>query len=237
MSIVSVHLSLNRQHYKRLRWYFGHTNGGASATDNIDLHLCAIGLVERIERNSLVQFKITQAGTVELFAENQREIERRKPHHSLAGSLAEWLRGQGRVTWENTEFLVDRESFGQIAKQAVRPDVFSIKATLNPDAIRPRVHEVKVSRADFLADVAKPEKRALYSLIAEDVYYVAPAGMVCIEECPPECGLLLASGNGFDLIKKPSKKRQRVELQPRQFVNMILKPGSLNPASWAKASN
>jgi hypothetical protein len=231
---VSAPLSLTRQHYKRLRWYFTHANGGASATDNIDLHLCAIGLIERIDTNGLVYFKITQAGTVELFAENQREIERRKPHHSLAGSLAEWLRAQGRVTWENIEFVVPHESFGQIAKQALRPDVFSVKTTLNPDEIRPHVHEVKVSRADFLADVARPEKRALYSLVAEEVFYVAPAGMVCVEECPPECGLLLESENGFDLVKKPSKKRQRVELQPRQFMNMILKPGTMSPAAWAK---
>lgn len=226
---MSSGIALTRQHYKRLRWYFSHTNGGASRTDNVDLDMCASGLIERIDSHGVVYFKITQAGTVELSAENQREIERRKPHHTLAENLAKWLRDQGRVTWENIEFLVPRDSFGQISQQAVRPDVFSVKATLNPAEIRPHVHEVKVSRADFLADIARPEKRGAYAQIAEAVYYVAPAGIVQAHECPPECGLMVESDDGFDLIKKPLKKRQRVDLQTKQFMNMILKPGSLNP--------
>lgn len=229
--LVSLPIPLSRQHYKRLRWYFSHTNGGASRADNVDLDLCALGLIERIEGHGVVYFKITQAGTVELSAEKQREIERRKPHHSLAGNLAEWLRSQGRVTWENIEFLVHKDSFGQIAKQAVRPDVFSVRATMNPEEIRPHVYEVKVSRSDFLADIAKPEKRWAYGQIAEAVFYVAPAGLIQEAECPAECGLIVESNNGFELIKKPvrERKRKRVELEPRHFMGLILKPGSFNP--------
>lgn len=63
------------------------------------------------------------------------------------------------MTWQNIELLVDLESGG---RQAIRPDVFSVAANYDEKRINPCVDEVKVSRADFLADVARPEKRAGY---------------------------------------------------------------------------
>lgn len=223
-------ITLMRKHYSRLRWYFKspHGAGAGGMGDNIDLDLAALGMIEKSEKfGGVVCFKITQTGIAELSAENKREIERRSPHHSLAGRLAQWLQKQGRVTWENIEFVVEVETFGQIGRKSVRPDVFSVMATLNPKNIGPIVHEVKVSRADFLADVAKPEKRGAYSKIAEAVYYVAPAGMIAPEECPEECGLLVETDGGFELLKK--HKRRAVELGAKQFMNMILKPGVVTP--------
>ncbi|MCW3589248.1 hypothetical protein K6Y78_40330, partial [Burkholderia cenocepacia] len=104
-----------RQHYKRLRFYWqGLANGGAGMTDGIDLDLAALGLVERFERFGYgVRFRITKAGEQELAAEKAREVERRQPHHTLAGRLAQWRQSQGRVTWQNIELLVDLESGGR----------------------------------------------------------------------------------------------------------------------------
>jgi len=211
---------LTRQHYKRLRWFFKAPAGNASLADNIDLHLAACGLIERVERfGGAVCFRITTPGTIELAAENQREIERRKPHHSLASRLARWLQEQGRATWENIEFIVETPA----GRQAIRPDVFSLATTCNPARITPHVYEVKVSRRDFLADIAQPKKRAGYATIAERVFYAAPAGMISPDECPDGCGLVLEDGDTFVVARKA--KRQPVQLGPAQFMNLILKPG------------
>ncbi|ACD21668.1 hypothetical protein [Paraburkholderia phytofirmans] len=220
---------LARQHYKRLRFYWqGRANGGAGMTDGIDLDLAALGLVERFERlGSGVCFRITRAGEQELAAEKAREVERRRPHHTLAGRVAQWLRDQGRVTWENIELLVDLETGG---RQAIRPDVFSMAATYDEKRINPCVHEVKVSRADFLADVARPQKRAGYAKVAEVVYYAAPAGVIEAAEVPTACGLVIELEPGeFEVMKRP--KKQPVALTTHHFMNLILKPGTLT-AAW-----
>ncbi|WP_225031033.1 hypothetical protein [Paraburkholderia sp. XV] len=220
--------TLSRQHYKRLRFYWqGRANGGAGMTDGIDLDLAALGLVERFERlGSGVCFRIMQAGEQELAAEKAREVERRKPHHDLAGRVAAWRRDNGRVTWENVELLVDLETGG---RQAIRPDVFSMATTYDAKRINPCVDEVKVSRADFLADVARAEKRAGYARIAEVVYYVVPAGTAEASEVPVECGLIVERELGaFEVVKRP--KKRSVALTTHHFMNLILKPGSFSPA-------
>ncbi|MBN3761194.1 hypothetical protein [Burkholderia sp. Ac-20365] len=221
-------MELTRQHYKRLRFYWsGRASGGAGMTDGIDLDLSAGGLVERFERlGSGVCFRITPAGEQELAAESAREVERRRPHHDLGGRLSAWLRDQGRVTWENIELLVDRESGG---RQAIRPDVFSLASTYDEKRINPAVHEVKVSRADFLADVARAEKRAGYAKVAEVLYYAVPAGMVDVSEVPLECGLVIEiEPMKFKIVKRP--KKRSVALTTHHFMNLILKPGSFTPA-------
>lgn len=111
-------------------------------------------------------------------------------------------------------------------RQAVRPDVFSLVITYDETRINPCVHEVKVSRADFLADVARPEKRAAYAQLAKVVYYAAPAGMIRADEVPDGCGLLEEVAIGVFKVGKRPKKR-RVGLTPHQFMNLILKPGAM----------
>ncbi|MGA4422876.1 hypothetical protein ACI2UY_22310 [Ralstonia nicotianae] len=218
--------TMTRNHYSRLRAYFrcGH-RGSPSLADNIDLDLVAAGFIARMDRQfGGAQFVITHAGELELHEEKQREITRRKPHHELAGRLAAWLRDQSRVTWENIELLVDLPTGG---RQAIRPDVFSMSTTYDAKRINPCVHEVKVSRSDFLADLAKPEKRGGYAAISEVMYYVAPAGIVDVGEVPPDCGLVVESGVGvFDVLKRP--KKRRVELTTHHFMNLILKPGAFH---------
>ncbi|AOI94096.1 hypothetical protein WS58_16390 [Burkholderia pseudomultivorans] len=220
--------TLSRQHYKRLRFYWqGRADGGAGKTDGIDLDLAAIGLVERFERLGVgICFRITHAGVQELAAEKAREVERRRPHHTLAGRLAQWRRDQGRVTWENIELSVDR---GLGGKQTIRPDVFSLAVTYDERRINPCVDEVKVSRADFLADVARPDKRSGYAKVAEVVYYVAPAGLIDPSEVPSGCGLLVEIALGkFAVVKRP--KKHNVALTTHHFMNLILKPGEFTPA-------
>lgn len=220
-------IELTHRHYRRLRFYWRgrRGTGGAAMTDQLDLELATAGLIERHESYGIVMYRITSAGELELGAENKREVERRKPHHDLAARLAQWLRDKGRITWENIELSTGPRPDGSVC---VRPDVYSMEKTKNPLNMNPVVHEIKVSRADFLSDLKKPEKRAGYARFSDSVIYVAPGGMIKPEEIPDGCGLLEERAPGqFTIVKRA--KRKKISLTARDFMNLILKPGAFHP--------
>lgn len=214
---------LTKKHYARLREYWKAGSGGlGSFGDVIALDLTAAGLLEMGSAIGRLALAITNKGIAELQAETERERVRRRPHHDLASRLSNWLRQQEkRITWENIELMVPREEGG---KQAVRPDIFSMVVTYDEKRINPCVHEVKVSRADFLADIAQPGKRAGYAHLAEVLYYAAPAGLIAAEEVPEGCGLIVEVSEGTFKMEKRAKKR-KVALTTHHFMNLILKPG------------
>lgn len=223
--MTTVHSDLTRRHYTRLRHYWrGGKRGSGSLTDLFDLALAGAGLIARVPDDSsgVVRFAITAAGEVELAAETAREVERRKPHHSMASRVAAWRRDQKRTTWEGIRIIVEN---GQL-RQQISPDVFSLNATYDEKRLVPTIDEVKVSKADFLSDLNKPEKRAGYALIAEVVNYVVPAGLVKKSEVPPEYGLIEEISPGqFNILHKPPKRL--VVLNTHTLMNLVLKHGTL----------
>ena len=58
------------------------------------------------------------------------------------------------------------------------------------------VVEVKVSRADFLADAAKPHRRQPALGMGAYRYYMAPAGLIAVDELPPQWGLVEITPRG-----------------------------------------
>lgn len=64
--------------------------------------------------------------------------------------------------------------------------------------------EIKVSRSDFLSEVANPEKRQQAITHSNEFYFVVPAGLVAVDEIPMECGLMVARGQGLRIVKKPT---------------------------------
>ncbi len=50
--------------------------------------------------------------------------------------------------------------------------------------------EIKTSRSDFLVEIKKPTKRRCALLVSNYFYFIAPKGMLKIEEIPAECGLI-----------------------------------------------
>lgn len=219
-------IKLNKRQAKRLRYYFEHPRANFQR-DGIDLDLLGLALISVTETQwHYDHATITQAGIDVLHRHRQADKAARAVHHNLGTRLADYLRRQGRITWENVEFSnrVQDKELGYERKQCVRPDVYSILPSLNLKGANPCVHEVKVSRADFLSDLAKPEKRAAYAMMAEAVYYVAPEGMIDPKEVPQGFGLLIERGEGeFVLAKRPRKRK--IELQSQHYLNMIIKPG------------
>ena len=79
------------------------------------------------------------------------------------------------------------------------PDVFSIRHTSVEAYLEPIVHEIKVSRADLLGDLKKPNKRAAYLGLGGECWYVLGQTakgkpIAQPDEIPPECGVMLCDG-------------------------------------------
>ncbi|MDP3008129.1 MAG: hypothetical protein Q8N30_03560 [Methylococcales bacterium] len=222
---MSLTTNLSRHHIKKLRYYFTYRRANCTR-DGIDLDLVGWKMIV-IDTTSWGNYaQITELGMDTLHNYRQADIQVRKVHHTLGERLAAHLRESGRITWENIEFknkIIDCE-YNIERWKAVRPDVFSILPSLNLKGANPCVHEVKVSRADFFSDLAKPEKREAYAAMSEAVYYVAPEGIITPNEVPHGYGLLIERNESeFLLIKRPRKRK--VELQPQHYLNMIIKPG------------
>jgi hypothetical protein len=239
-SLPLVPVTLGRAHWKRLRHYWnGRVRGSAGTADGTDLELVGMGYIERRENLSYgAWFRITPNGELALAAQHQLEIAARKPHHELGSRLAEWLRSNGRITWENIECRIEEAQLPALAAAAgvdpttvsryVRPDVYSMAATKVEKDFNPAVHEVKVSRADFLSDIAKPNKRLAYATFAEVIYYVLPAGLIKTDEVPATCGLLEECAPGESEVRLKSKRRP-VKLNNWHMMNLVLKPGRFHP--------
>jgi hypothetical protein len=73
------------------------------------------------------------------------------------------------------------------------------------------VIECKVSRADFLADSAKPWRRNPEIALGCERYFAAPKGMLKAEEMPDGWGLLEAQGREMKVVKKSRRKLRQPE--------------------------
>lgn len=81
------------------------------------------------------------------------------------------------------------------------PDVFSIRPSTVADYIEPVVHEIKVRRADLLADLARPDKGAAYLALASRCWYVFPRGLAEPHEVPEAFGVMVQDGAGFEVLR------------------------------------
>jgi hypothetical protein len=96
-----------------------------------------------------------------------------------------------------------------------------------PDAIgwKKACHSVlvesKVSRADFLADRGKPFRLRPETGVGCERYYLAPRGLIGIEELPTGWGLLELSGREIERVKA-SAKNLRSEAGFKSEMNLLL---------------
>lgn len=209
-------ISLNSAQVRRLRFYYGHGRGKHRAQlDNLDLDLLRVGAINYDPGRMSDYMCVTRLGMQLLAEELERVRKAREPHNTLAGRLAKHLQTTGRLTWENIEF---KAAPGVL----VRPDVYSLVATHTEKRLCPIVHEVKVSRADFLADVANQAKREGYFKIACYVVYAAPQGMIELSEVPDDCGLIVELKDGVWKQLRRGQRRSAV-LTSWHYMNLVLK--------------
>jgi hypothetical protein len=111
------------------------------------------------------------------------------PEHDLLSSLGvKWLKRQGFP-------IVATEI--NAAGSREQADVVGFRSTCSA------IIEVKVSRADFLADKNKPERRNDGTGLGVYRFYLCQTGLIQSGELPPKWGLLYADGGKVAEVVKP----------------------------------
>lgn len=65
--------------------------------------------------------------------------------------------------------------------------------------------ECKISRADFLADRGKPFRQKPEAGVGCERFYLAPQGMIGVEEVPPGWGLLECRDRKIEILRRSAK--------------------------------
>jgi hypothetical protein len=129
-------------------------------------------------------------------------------HSLLVAKAVEWLRTRYRCGIILSE---------QYCATGEVPDAIGWKGTCHSVVI-----ECKVSRTDFLADALKPFRLEPETALGCERFYLAPAGLIAIEELPSGWGLLEYARREVKLAKKPARKNLRTEIGLMKEMNLLL---------------
>jgi len=192
---------LGVHHRRRLRDIY--RSAGWPCQDGIEVELLAAGLVAResavLGRATL---RLTDAGIGVLAETLAKNRARRDPHEALVERVARAMTRAGRLAWRGLAVRAKVDAGWTMAM----PDVFSIRHTTVEAYAEPVVHEVKVRRADLLADVRRACKRQAYLALGGECWYVIAEGIAEPDEIPGECGVLVANGDGFVVARAAPKR-------------------------------
>ncbi|TSD60561.1 hypothetical protein FFI97_009895 [Variovorax sp. KBS0712] len=190
-----------KPHARRLREIY--RSAGWPCCDTIEVELLAGGFLERV-RSALGHetLRVTDAGIARIATTLTVNRAALSPHEALVERVAREMTRGGRIAWRGLGLrarLPPLEEGGKPRWCMARPDVFSIRNTSVEAYAHPIVHEVKVSRADLLGDLRKPDKRAAYLDLGGECWYVLgnDAKGRCIaspDEIPAECGVMVFEG-------------------------------------------
>lgn len=190
-----------------------HRSAGWPCHDALEVDLLAAGCLERqFDPAGHETLRVTDAGIALLARVQGRNRARRNAHEQLAWQMAQAQLQQGRLAWCGLSLRapLPREDGGTDWVLA-SPDVFSIRRSTRADWLEPVVHEIKVSRADLLADVRQDRKRQAYLGLAGAVWYVLgrdargrPIGDA--GDVPPECGALVHTPQGWEVLREAPRR-------------------------------
>ena len=188
-------------HRRRLRDIY--RSAGWPCQDGIEVELLAAGLVAR-ERDGLGRetLRLTDLGIAVLAETLAKNRARRDPHEALVDRVARAMTREGRLAWRGLAVRAKVEAGWTIAM----PDVFSIRHTTVEAYAEPVVHEVKVRRSDLLADLRRACKREAYLALGGECWYVLADGIAEPDEIPRECGVLVATGEGFVVARAAPRR-------------------------------
>jgi hypothetical protein len=168
-------------------------SAGWPLRDGLEVELRAAGLLEaRVDAAQRETLHLTAAGLQCLAAALQRNRAAFDAHEQLAQQVARTLQRDGRIVWRELSLRAPLPSELGGGWAMVRPDVFSVRHTTVESYLVPIAHEIKVRRADLLADLKRPAKRSAYLALAAECSYVLKAGIAEPDELPAECGVILA---------------------------------------------
>lgn len=208
---------LTRAHGRRLRDIY--RSAGWPSQDPLEIDLLAAGMLERLRSPvGHETLRVTDAGMQWLATVLARNRAALSAHEALVQRVAQEMARAGRIAWTGLSLRAQVAS-GDDAKPLrwciARPDVFSIRHTSVETYVEPVVHEIKVRRADLLADLRQDGKRATYRDLGE-CWYVLGAdarGRAIAEpdEVPEECGVMVAQGERLT-VARPALRPARAGL-------------------------
>lgn len=226
LALSSSLATLTRAHHKRLRTLFSYGRPvHVGQLGGLELDLIVLGLIAQDDsrHHYTAVVKVTQAGIDLLNAERQRLVAAQRPHHDLAARLSAHLRTKGKFTWENVEFRNPSPVYVPGAWGGVRPDVFACLPSLRAERAAPEIYEVKVSRSDFLADLARPDKAAAYLDLAGAVYYCASEGLIKPAEVPSPYGLICERADGEFVLAKRARRKKAFVMAADTLITLMIK--------------
>ncbi|MBX3603816.1 MAG: hypothetical protein KF788_01015 [Piscinibacter sp.] len=196
-------------HQRRLREVW--RSAGWPSQDLVEVELLAAGLLERVPHGDRPDtLRVTDAGVAALAATLQRHRARRDAHEALVERVAREMTRAGRLAWRGLALRAKVSDGAQEAWVMAMPDVFSIRNTTVEQYLEPVVHEIKVNRADLLADLKRAGKRAAYLQLCSECWYVIRAGIAAAEEIPAECGVLVAGEAGLEVARPAPRQACRL---------------------------
>ena len=195
-------------HARRLREIY--RSAGWPCCDAIEVELLAGGYLARVRTvHGHETLRVTDAGIARIATTLTLNRAALSPHEALVERVAREMTRGGRIAWRGLGLrarLPALEEGGKARWCIARPDVFSIRNTSVEAYAHPIVHEVKVSRADLLGDLRKPDKRAAYLDLGGECWYVLgnDAKGRCIatpDEVPAQCGVMVLEGDRLVVVR------------------------------------
>lgn len=199
-------------HRRRLRQLW--RSAGWPCQDGIELDLLAAGLVQRQRDDAGREtLRVTDAGVQLLATTRQAQRTAYDAHEALVARVVQQMQRAGRLAWRGLRLrALPVEADGPRVWPTVMPDVFSIRQSTRADQLEPIVHEVKVRRADLLADLRQEGKRTAYLGLASQCWYVLKAGIAEADEVPPTCGVMVAHEHTLEVLRPAPRRALRLPL-------------------------
>jgi hypothetical protein len=174
----------------------------------VEAELLAAGLLERLRDGAGREtVRVTDAGLALVVATLQKNRAARDAHEALVERVAREMQRAGRVVWRGLALRAPLDGEGGVVRWAMAmPDVFSIRHTTVEERVEPVVHEIKVRRADLLADLRQADKRAAYLALAGECWYVLAEGIGSAADVPAPCGVMVARGAALE-VQRPAARR------------------------------
>ena len=207
--------TIGAAHHRRLRavWH----SAGWPYQDLLEVELLTAGLLQRQQdAHGRETVRVTDTGLQLLQQTLMKNRAARDDHEQLVAQVARAMQRAGRVVWrglslrarvggEGGEGGIDGEAEPSWAM--AMPDVYSIRHTTVEDYVEPVAHEIKVRRADLLADLRRPAKGEAYRWLSGECWYVIRAGIAQPDEIPPVYGVLVADAAGGLDVARPAPRR------------------------------
>lgn len=206
---------LGRAHARRLRDIY--RSAGWPCGDPVEVDLLAAGLLERrCSAFGHETLRVTDRGIAHIASSLVANRAALSAHEALVEQVAREMTRSGRIAWRGLGLrarLPAAEADGKARWCIARPDVFSIRNTSVEAYAQPVVHEIKVRRADLMADLRKPDKRAAYLDLGGECWYVLGRDardrpIATPEEIPAECGVLVLEGGRLVVARSAVHRAQ-----------------------------